>query len=255
MTTEATGALQIKGTVYINAKINGAFQGLKDVPGVVEFSVTPKSKTITQISKDRATAGQVTGVASTPEPAEVKIKFSAFNSKMMAIAMMGESSVLSSGAGTVTNEIVTAKLDTFARLSKRNMTAGSVVVTDAATDLVTYVEGTDYTVNYAVGMIKPLSTGSIVNAASLHVDFANAAYEGFETVAATMTDVVGYFLIDGVNNADGENVEIEIDEAHLTPSSPVDFMTDKFSELELSGFMVTQPDKNNPYRIRKWQSA
>jgi len=120
---------------------------------------------------------------------------------------------------------------------------------------VTYVEGTDYTVNYALGMIQPLSTGSMTNAESLHVDYANAAYSGFATVAATTTEVVAYILIDGVNKADSENVEIEIDEAHLTPSSAVDFMSDKFSELDLSGFMVTQPGSNNPYRIKKWQSA
>jgi len=253
--TEVTGALQIKGTVYINTKINGVSQGLKQVPGVIDFNVTPKAKVITQISKDRATEGQVTAVASTQEPAELKLKFSAFNSKMMAIAMMGESSVLSGGAQTVTNEVIAAKLDCFVKLVNRNITAGSVVVTDTATDLVTYVEGTDYTVNYAVGMIQPLSTGSMTNAESLHIDYACAAYSGFATVAATTTEVVAYILIDGVNKADGENVEIEIDEAHLTPSSPVDFMSDKYSELDLSGFMVTQPGSNNPYRIKKWQSA
>jgi hypothetical protein len=255
MTTEVTGALQIKGTVYINTKINGVFQGLKQVPGVIDFNVTPKSKTITQVSKDRATAGQVTAVASMQEPAELKLKFSAFNSNMMAIAMMGESSVLSGGANTVTNEVIAAKLDCFVKLASRNISAGTVVLTDAATDLVTYVEGTDYTVNYALGMIQALSTGSIVNAASLHVDYANAAYSGFSTIAATAPEVVAYILIDGVNTADQENIEIEIDEAHLAASSPVDFMSDKFSELELSGFMVTQSGKNNPYRITKWQSA
>jgi hypothetical protein len=255
MTTEVTGALQIKGTVYINTKINGVFQGLKQVLGVIDFNVTPKSKTITQVSKDKDTAGQVIAVASMQEPAELKLKFSAFNSKMMAIAMMGESSVLSGGAATITNEVVVAKLDSFVKLSKRNITAGSVVATDAATDLVTYVEGIDYTVNYALGMIQCLSTGDITSAESLHVDFANAAYAGFTTIAATTPEVVAYILIDGINNADQEKIEIEIDEAHLTPSSPVDFMSDKFSELELSGFMVTQSGSNNPYRINKWQSA
>lgn len=252
--TEKTGALQISGTIYINTKINGVFQGLKEVLGLTEISVTPKSKSITQISKDKATHGQVTAVAANQEPAELKIKFSAFNSKMMALAMMGESSTLSGGANTVTDEVITAKLDCFVALANRNITAASVVLTNSGATT-TYVEGTDYTVNYAIGMIQCLSTGAITAAQSLKVDYANAAYAGFATKGATKPDITAYILIDGKNLADDENVEIEIDEAHLSANSAVDFMSDKFSELDLTGFMVTQSGKTDPYRIKKWQTT
>lgn len=252
--SEATGALQIVGTIYIDTLVNGIAQGLKEVRGMIEFSVTPKSKNTPQVSKDKDTHGQVTAVVSEQEPAELKVKFSAFNSRMMAIAMMGESSVIDVAASTVTDEAVTAKLDCFVKLSKRNITAGSVVLTNSAATT-TYQLGTDYTVNYALGMIQCLSAGTITEGQSLKADFASAAYSGFLTKGATTPSIQAYILVDGKNLADNEDVSLEIDRAVLTASSAIDFMSDKLSELEMSGFMVTLPGQTDPYRVTKTQSA
>lgn len=252
--TEATGALQIIGTIFIDRIVNGSKQGLKEVRGMIEFSVTPKSKIDPQKSYDRDTAGQVTAVVAQQEPNEVKVKFSAFNPLVMAIAMMGESSVISVGAATVTDEVVAAKLDCFEKLSKKNITSGSVVVTNSG-GTTTYVEGSDYTVNYALGLLQALSTGDITEAQSIKVDFDNAAYSGFLTKGAVTPSIQARILVDGENLADHENVSLEIDHAVLSATSPVDFMSDKMSTVEMSGFMITEPGKTDPYRMEKTKSA
>jgi len=260
---EMAGALQIMGTIYIEIFINGVGQGLKKVLGMIEFSATPKSKTITQVSKDRATAGQVTAVATQNEPTEIKIKFSAFDRMVMAMAMMGESSVINVAASTVTNQEVIAKLDCWVKLGKKNLSEVSAVTNkDAITgppavlaDAKTYVEGVDYEINYALGMIQCLSSGAITEAQALHVDMKSSAYTGFLTRGAVTPKIEAYIVVDGENQADGDNVELEIDRAHLTATSPVDFMSDKFSELEMTGFMQTLPNKTEPWRLEKRQSA
>ena len=254
MTTQATGALMIRGTVFFDILIDGVAQGLKEVRGVIECLITPKSKTINQVSKDKDTAGQVTASVTTADPTELKLKFSAFNKLMMAIALMGESSLLNTGASTVTAEAMLAKLDCFIELSLGNIVEGSVVVTNTA-GTTTYLPGVDYTVNYAVGMVQALSSGAITQGQALKVSFATAALSGFITRGATTPSVKGRIIIDGKNLADGDSIKIEIDMAQLATTSPVDFMSDKISELELSGFMLTLPGKADPYRVTKCKAA
>ena len=251
--TEATGALQIVGTIFIESIVNGVKQGLKEVPGMIEFSVTPKSKVDPQKSRDRATAGQVTAVVAQQEPAELKIKFSAFNPKVMAIAMMGESSVIDVAAATATNVAVAAKLDCFVKIGSKNLVAGTVVKNTAGT--VTYIPDVDYTLNHALGLLQALSTGAITEGQALKLDVANAAYSGFLTRGATTPSINAYILVDGENLADHENVSLEIDHAVLTATSPVMFMSDKMSEMEMTGFMVTLPGSTDPWRMEKTASA
>lgn len=259
----AAGALQIMGTIYIEIFINGVGQGLKEVLGMIEYSTTPKSKTITQVSKDKATAGQVTAVSTQNEPTEIKIKFSAFDRLIMAMALMGESSAVDVASAVVSDRPVTAKLDCFVKLGYKNLSEVSAVTNAAviagspgyAIGAKTYVEGVDYTINYALGMIQALSSGEITEAQALQADLTQTAYSGFVTRGGIKSSFEMYILVDGQNQADGDDVEFEVYRAHLSASSAVDFMSDKFSELEMSGFMQTPPGKTEPFRLEKRKSA
>lgn len=86
---------------------------------------------------------------------------------------------------TVTNEDVTASnpLGSWVNLANKRLNPGTVVVTDAATDLVTYTEGTDYIIDYVNGKLLALAAGTISAGEALHVDYKYMAIRKGEGAA------------------------------------------------------------------------
>ena len=85
-------------------------------------------------------------------------------------------------APTVTDEVVTAVHNTWVSMANKRQRPGTVVVTDSA-GTTTYVDGTDYVIDYEVGAIYALSTGAITNSQSLKVDYVYDRFRAGEMVA------------------------------------------------------------------------
>lgn len=79
-------------------------------------------------------------------------------------------------ANTIIDELITFAAGTGAEqaLARGDLNAGSVVVTNTAAT-VTYVEDTDYIIDYGRGKIKRLTTGAITEAQQVKVDYTYRA--------------------------------------------------------------------------------
>jgi hypothetical protein len=242
----------LEGTVYLDRLDDaGVETGLVTLPGIAKLSMKPQSDIKDQTSKDKGYYGQVIGSVAIPKPTELSISLRNGTKEGIALGLMGSHSTISGGAGTVTDEAVTAKLDCWKELSKRNITAGSVVVTnDGAT--VTYVEGTDYEINYAQGMLRAIPTGQIADAQALKVDFAHTAYSGWKVAGATKPQAKGRIILDGRNLLNNKTVRLEIYRALLTSDSDFDTMGDDVVEFGLSGRMETPSGKTEPFILEQW---
>jgi hypothetical protein len=78
----------------------------------------------------------------------------------------------SGATGTVTDEAVTADLNAYVALANKRLTPGTVVVTNSGATA-TYVEGTDYLIDYANGQLKAIAT--ITDGQALKVDYEYSA--------------------------------------------------------------------------------
>ena len=76
----------------------------------------------------------------------------------------------------VSDEAVTASDDTWVAMANKYLTPGTAVVTLSG-GTPTYVEGSDYVIDYAGGRIMTLSSGDIADAASLEVDYTYTAIQ------------------------------------------------------------------------------
>lgn len=121
-----------------------------------------------------------------------------------------------------------------------------VVTNSAAT--VTY-PATAYEINAALGMIKVLSTGAIVDGESLKVDYIAAAISGTKVLGGTKPTVKGRVLLDGINLATSQPVIVRVDEASLGPDGEIDFSSEKFVSVTLAGEMRTLTGKTSPYTV------
>jgi hypothetical protein len=168
--------------------------------------VTPAPETIDQISRQNGTAGQLVSRAQIPKTTTLQLAFDdTADQRIMAYALNGVVQAYSQSSGSVTHEAVSAKaLGDWVPLASIHVS--SVVVTDAATDLVTYVAGTDYVVDANPGLIRPLAGGAITANEALHVSYSKAAVAGNDVQGSvstgTLLRVHGHLqnLVDGGEN-------------------------------------------------------
>jgi hypothetical protein len=94
--------------------------------------------------------------------------------------------------GSITDESFTSSHDAWVSLAHKRITFGGVVITTNPAGT-TYVEGTDYVIDYVEGRIKVLSTGSMADATGFLADYAYKEYRkgeglGIERARTTLRD-------------------------------------------------------------------
>jgi len=178
----------------------------------------------------------------------LKVTISEFQKESLAMALMGDEVVVNEAGGSITAESVTAKLGVFVELAKNRVVAGSVVVTNSGATT-TYVENTDYEINYALGMI--LTKGAITADQALKVTYQHSAKTGYKINGATQTQIKGALRLDGKNLVSDELITITVDRALLVSDSDVDFLSDDFNQMSLSGRMETLSGKTTPFVVER----
>lgn len=105
---------------------------------------------------------------------------------------------------TVTDESFVAQSNSGINLNNVHLKNGSVVVSDVSGSVV-YEEGIDYTIDYENGSITVLSTGSMINGESYHIDYQT---ESFNRITINPNGINGK-----VTRHISENVSMDINVA------------------------------------------
>ena len=238
----------VAGDVYLDI-FDATFQplGLIGPMNGEAMAVQPQTERVDQLSKMRDSYGQVRNSVVLPQPPELTLALRDVPVEVLAMAFGGDVQSLSEGAQTVTDESVTARLGKWVDLQYRNVNASSVTVTDS-TGTTTYVEGTDYEINYRLGMLRALSGGAITDGQNLLVDYATSAVSGQRIQAMTRSQIKARIVVDGVNMADNNRqVRAEIFRATLAPDGALDLMSEEHITASFTGTMETPPGQTAPY--------
>lgn len=234
------------GDIYVNRIVNGAKQGLAGPFYADKFEVKPNSERKEATSKGRYNYGQIIESVALQKPSEFTMDLTEVTGDTLLLAFMGTATTLAQTAGTLTDQAVTAKADKWIEVGKKNLL--TVVVKNSAGST-TYVEGTDYTVNKPLGMVKVLSTGSIADAAALKVSGTYAAASGSVISGSTLSEVRAEIVFDGINQADGSQVTVNVWEGVLSTDSAFDFLANEFGKVSLKGTLKTPTGKTEPYTV------
>jgi hypothetical protein len=81
----------------------------------------------------------------------------------------------SGAAPTITDEVVTGDHDVWVQLLRKRLRPGTVVLTNSAGST-TYVEGSDYVIDYGAGKLMTLSAGTTTDNQSLRIDYVFDAF-------------------------------------------------------------------------------
>lgn len=238
------------GDAYIK-RINadGSDGGYVQV-GASEATIEEKTTIKERKGAGKTNMGQILSTAAIKEPATFAITLTEASDDVVAMALLGTKGDASQGAGSASDEAVTAKLGGFVRLAKGKITGGTVVVTNSA-GTVTYDEGTDYDINHTVGMIMAKPGGAIADDAALKVNYDYEAWTGTVITGSTQPTIRVAILLDGRNHDTGEDGILEVDEVTITPEGGMNFIKTDFGEVKFKGSMKTLAGKDGPYTFTR----
>lgn len=213
-----------------------------------KFEIKPNVDLKEKSSKGRSKYGQVIESVPLAKPADFSVELSEVDREGLTMALLGTQTAINQGSGTITDEAITALQGKWVSLAHQNVAEAGLVVTNSAATT-TYVLGTDYEVNYRLGMIRALSTGAIAEAAALKVDYGYNAITGTKIAGGTNSQLRAEFVLDGVNFADQSASIVTVYECVLTPESGFDFLANDFGVIKLKGRMKTPVGKSEPFTV------
>jgi hypothetical protein len=247
---ESGTGLLCAGDVLFNRKdASGNYLGLIDLGNTQKFSIKETSKPVERTLRGRATFGQLGSSVYIKEPAECSISADDFNAQAFSVALLGTSAALSQSSGTYNAgapDSKTAKLGIWVPLAKGRVT--SFVLKNSAQDT-TYVLGTDYLLRAELGMFLALTGGAIADAATVKAEYGYGTVAGTRISGSAQPTVKGQLILDGINLDDQQPIVVTIDEANLAPNKEVDFKSQNFAGIELTGKLKTLPNKTSPYTV------
>jgi len=245
------------GKIRVDRKTDaGASTGYLDLTeaGVLEITETTELKSMA--SKGRDSYGQTVATVQVKQPAQVRLSMKEVDADKLAIALLGSTAAETVVGAAVSDEDVTLIPERWVKLANRNITAHDTgtEITAEVVDGGTSIALTDLELDLSAGLVK--YTGSTLTAATeCHISYTHGGYTATLISGSTQPRVTFAVLFEGENQVTGETVEVEIDEAIVTPESPVDFLNDEFLELTLSGEMRTLAGAAAPYRVRVVDAA
>lgn len=213
------------------------------------FSVSSAADVIEAVSKGYGRRGQLVASVATSKPGEIEIVLTEVNPTTLRMALGATEGAINQGSGTLTDHPVVAQLDKWVDIGKRNLAEANLVVKDS-TGATTYALGTHYLIDYRLGKIKALSSGTITAGETLEITGAYNAVSGAVLKAGTRPQIRARLLFKGRNGVDGSDAEVEVWEAVMAPTTPVNFLSDKLVDITLKGKMVTPAGKDAPYEVR-----
>lgn len=244
------------GDLYI-ARYNPATAAFDPYMGPYEadqFEIKAGSELKEMTSKGKSTYGQVVESVTIPKPVEFSVTMTEVNKESMTIALLGTASNFSQASGSITDEVIVAKLGAWIPLTKQNFVEAGFQVTDSA-GTTTYVLGVDYDVNWRLGWVRALAGGDILDAESLKVDGTYNAIAGTKIAGATQSQVRAKFKLDGINFADQLPCIVECWEGVVASDAAFDFLQDDFAKVPLKGRLKTPTGKTEPFVIELRDTA
>lgn len=227
---------------------DGNAEGFVDVGNAVKFAIAEDAEIKERESRMRDTYGQVLDSVPIKKPASISITLNDLKVENLAMVLFGTISAINVTGATITDEALTARHDKWVELDYRNVTALSVVVTDSA-GVVTYVEDTDYEVDYSLGMISALSAGAITDAEALLIDYDYGSLTGKKIAGSAKPIIKCSLKLDGQNQVNQKDCLVNVFEAVLKPSGEIDFLADDFNEVTFEGTLNTPSGETSPYEV------
>lgn len=253
MTTTTARAILAAGLVKLNMwnTVTQAYNGFGDELDADKFEIKPNFEEKTSESRSHKDYGQARASVVLPKPTELTIELSAATVEALAMQFQGLVQNLTQASGSFADvDFTVTALDQWLSMGKRSI--GEAVEFKNAAGTTTYKLGEHYEINCLRGLVRFLSSAvdGPAAAAVLKLSGPYGAVDGKKVLGGRVTQVRCQAQFDGQNMVDGSPVEADVWECVLGSNSGFDFLGSDFSNITLSGKIVTPAGKTEGYEIR-----
>jgi hypothetical protein len=181
----------------------------------------------------------------------LKFTLDEINVQNLNLALFGddEISLTNQTDGNEVNEEIVGRLDRYVKLLRRNITAGSVTLTDS-TGAITYVLNTDYTVDLVRGRIFCISGAGIEQGEDLLVDYTYGEIRIPTINPAGRAKVEGLLRFVG-DTTYGRDYEVIVWKCQLSVSGDVNLISDEFAQIEFTAEVLDDSANHPRYKYGK----
>ncbi|WP_046005783.1 hypothetical protein [Pseudoalteromonas rubra] len=238
--------LLVAGNFFIDRlNAQGQSLGIFGPINMTKLTVKTDADTVTRPSKKKESYGQALDDVKIAKPAEVACEFDDQPAELLALALMGKVKALNEGSGTVTDEAKTLPANQgWLELGHKNLATDGLVVKQGSTPLTL---GTDFEINYALGMIRSVEGGAVAAGGSITVTYQHNARSGKTIEGGMESQVRARIFGEGTNLANGKAIELEIFDASMMPDKEIDFAASEFVSGGLSGTAKLPQGKTSPF--------
>lgn len=248
MSNEDTNGLLVAGDLYID-RLNGdgTSTGYMPVSNATQMALQQEMEFQDLISRKKDTYGQLLATVPIPSPGEINLTLDEINRQNLAIALLGDLEEINQEAGSVTDETVTLKDMNWTELAHRNIASENLTVSQDTTEL---TRGTDYEINFALGLIRALpGSSNLSGGEELTLTYDHNAVSGQRVKGAVRPVIRAKLLLHGRNMVDDRPLIVTVDEATLRPTEAVDLLSEEFVTLPMTGRMRTLSGKDSPFTV------
>ncbi len=228
-----------RGAVMFDRHVGGLRNGFKHFGNCDTFALGIETEKLTMKDFTQQTTANYAEVLTSTN---VNLSISGFelDAENAAIALLGNTALLSQSAGTVTTETLVPATYTGVKGKFFNtafVKISAVIVRQGATVLTL---GTDYAIfNALAGVIHILPTSpTVVDGTIITIDYTravvNAASDIRQVYGAVLAECVGTLQFVS-NNATGQNQRLTVWKASLTPNGELGLISEEFGKWTLSG--------------------
>jgi hypothetical protein len=208
-----------------------------------DLKINTTSETLEHFSSESGVK-EVDDAATLKTTRKLSLKTDNVSPQNLALLFLGSASALTVSSVTATAEAIVASRvvkDGFFALGVTptnlsgvmNVTHGSVAIKTVGGSPTTYVEGTDYEVIYASGMVHVLPTGAIVSGVALTADYACPAYTR-DAIISGSSPIEGQIRFIS-ENVTGKDINYFIPYARISPNGEFALKGDTWQELDFQG--------------------
>lgn len=228
------------GNVHV-AVLNddGSFAGFLDIKNTTKLAISPgEGEEKQRISKQRDSYGQVLDSIIIPGVPSVSLSFDEADTQTVSMALLGTLTTLSLASVTRTAvNLTVSQIGVWLELGDRYVNPTGFLLTEDAGGT-TLVAGVDYLVDYTMGLVKFLESGSVSLNDTVEKTYTTRAITGSRIQGSRKNQIKARILLNGKNLADGGGIVIEVPQCTLKSASEFDPMSSDFVVTEVSGSII-----------------
>lgn len=239
------------GKLYLAINNSGTYTGYLDMSNLASVAIgNTGSDTKTLKSTAPSNYGAIIGSATTPGDDTITIKLNAPNRKNLLCAFLGTDSTVDVSGSSVSDEVVTAKLLAYSILAHYPVAESPAPVVTNSGGTSTYVENTDYSVDYTNGLFYTIGN-NIADNQSLKVDYTYNDLDGYKIQARTRSNINCKLLFTGENLDSNEIIRVEAESVELTPDGDLSLISadGEFLEFGMKGVLKIPTGGTHPFDV------